>query len=135
MSDLAPPMPHPTPITEPFWNGLVDHKVMLQQCSDCDSWVFYPRSHCSTCLSPNLTWKEVSGEGEIYSYTIAHRPTAPQFRGQEPQWIAVVELAEGVRLNSVIVNANEADLKVGLKVRPYFESDLGDRTLLHFQPR
>ena len=98
------PLPIPTPNSEPFWDGLANHQVMLQQCDDCDAWVFYPRSHCSGCLSPNLTWKQVSGNGTLYSFTVARRPTAPQFVDEIPQLIVVVELSEGVRLNSVMVN-------------------------------
>ena len=130
----TPPMPRPTPTTEPFWKGLAERKVMLQQCSSCEQWIFYPRSHCPHCLSQDLAWKQVSGDGQIYSYTIARRPTAPPFAGSEPQLIAVVELAEGVRMNSVIVNADESQMTVGLKLKPYFESGLGDQTLLYFQP-
>ena len=59
---------------------------------------------------------------------------APQFTGLEPQYIAVVELAEGVRLNTVIVNVEESDLCVGLEVKPVFASDLGEQTLLYFEP-
>jgi uncharacterized OB-fold protein len=128
------PMPRPTPTTQPFWQGLAEGKVLLQQCSDCQHWIFYPRTHCSACLSRNLVWKAVSGKGEIYSFTVARRPTAPQFAGMEPQLIAVVELEEGVRMNSVIVNVKVSDLKVGMQLKPCFESGLGDHTLLYFQP-
>jgi uncharacterized OB-fold protein len=135
MTDLlARPMPIPTPITETFWQGLSEEKVLLQRCRDCQAWVFYPRSNCSNCLSTNLGWQRVSGEGEIYSFTIARRPTAPHFVGMEPQFIAVIELKEGVRMNSVIVNADESELKVGLKVKPVFDASQGDQTLLHFEP-
>lgn len=133
MSDIGPPLPSITPITEPFWAALNAGAVQLQQCDDCGQWVFYPRSHCSACLSPNLTWKTVSGQGQIYSYTVARRPTAPQFAGLEPQYIAVVELDEGVRMNTVIVNAAESDLAVGMKVKPNFQSVDG-QTLLFFEP-
>ena len=76
----------------------------------------------------------MSGHGEIYSFTIARRPTAPQFAGLEPQFIAVIELLEGVRLNSVIVNVEPQQLVVGMKVRPVFVADLGEQTLLYFEP-
>ena len=132
MSELAPPLPSITPITEPFWAALNAGTIQLQQCDDCGQWVFYPRSHCSACLSPNLTWKAVSGLGQIYSFTIARRPTAPQFAGMEPQFIAVVELDEGVRMNSVIVNAAETDLAVGAKVKPVLQQVDG-QTLLFFE--
>ena len=134
MSDVNPPMPVPTPTSQPFWDGLAQGKVMLQRCADCQQWVFYPRSHCSACLSDQLQWQEVSGHGEIYSFTIARRPTAPQFAGMEPQYIAVVELDEGVRLNSVVVNVQAEQLAVGMRVRPVFVSDLGEQTLLYFEP-
>ena len=131
--DLSKPVPNPTPTSQPYWDALAAGDVKLQQCDDCGSWVFYPRSHCSHCLSPILTWKTVSGEGELYSFTIARSPTAPQFAGEEPQYIAVIELNEGIRLNSVLTEVNEADIKVGMKVVPAFHRE-GDATLLYFKP-
>lgn len=133
MNGGLPPMPVPTPVTEAFWQGLNEDKVLLQRCADCHTWVFYPRSNCSGCLSRDLRWQEVSGSGSIYSFTIARRPTAPQFTGMAPQFIAVIELEQGVRLNSVIVHAQESDLKVGLKVKPVFDRS-GEQTLLYFEP-
>ena len=106
-----PPLPQVTATTLPFWQGLEDNKVMLQRCDDCEGFVFYPRSNCSHCLSANLTWCEVSGEGEVYSYTISRRPTAPQFIGMEPQYIVVIELDQGVRMNSVLVGVPEEDIE------------------------
>ena len=127
------PLPIPTPISEPFWKGLVDHQVKLQQCDDCAAWVFYPRSHCNGCLSPNLTWKGVSGSGTLYSYSVARRPTAPQFADDIPQLIVVVELNEGVRLNSVMINVAPEELIIGMAVKPVFQrQDTG--TLLYFEP-
>ena len=131
--DHPKPLPRPTPTSQPFWDGLAEERVMLQRCNDCSHWVFYPRTHCSACLSPNLTWTQVSGKGRIYTYTIAHRPTAPQFEGDSPQFIAVVELAEGVRLNSIIVDADAGALEVGMAVQPFFHKE-GDATLLYFKP-
>ena len=137
------PLPNPTPLTEPFWQGLNEHKILLQHCNACDGWTFYPRSHCSHCLSTDWTWREVSGAGAIYTYTIARRPTAPQFRGSEPQMMAVVELDEGVRLNTLIVSAEENELHVGQRVTPVFiaqpsspkdQTDSEKHTLLYFKP-
>lgn len=128
------PQPRPTPTSEPFWAGLAAQQIRLQQCDDCAGWVYYPRSHCPHCLSPNLTWKDISGEGTLYSYTVAQQPTAPQFTGEEPQLIGVVELKEGVRLNTVMVNVSPEDLKVGMNVKPVF-FQLADSTLLYFEPK
>ncbi len=127
------PEPQPTPTSEPFWSGLIEEKIRLQQCDDCSAWVYYPRSHCPECLSSNLTWKEVSGEGTLYSFTVANQATAPQFTGEEPQLIGVVELVEGVRVNTVMVNVSPEDLKVGMKVLPVFFK-LANSTVLYFEP-
>ena len=127
------PQPRPTPTSEPFWAGLAAQQVRLQQCDDCAGWVYYPRSHCPHCLSSNLTWQDISGEGTLYSFTVAQQPTAPQFAGEEPQLIGVVELKEGVRLNTVMVNVSPEDLKVGMRVKPVF-FQLADTTLLYFEP-
>lgn len=127
------PLPVSTPNSEPFWTGLANHQVTLQQCDDCHGWVFYPRSHCNHCLSDNLTWRQVSGRGTLYTFTIARRPTAPQFADEIPQLIIVVELEEGVRMNSVMVNVEPEDLVVGMPVKPVFHQ-LGGATLLYFEP-
>jgi uncharacterized OB-fold protein len=127
------PSPIPTPNSEPYWNGLANHQVTLQHCDDCDAWVFYPRSHCNNCLSPNLTWRQVSGNGTLYTFTVARRPTAPQFVDDIPRLIIVVELDEGVRMNSVMVNIAPEALTVGMAVRPVFHLQDG-ATLLFFEP-
>lgn len=127
------PQPQPTPTSEPFWLGLSNQQVLLQQCDDCSKWVYYPRSHCPHCLSEKLVWKEVSGEGTLYSFTVARQATAPQFADETPQLIGVVELNEGIRLNTVMINVEAADLKVGMKVKPVFH-ELEDCTLLYFKP-
>jgi len=127
------PLPVPTPTSEPYWQGLADGQVTLQQCDDCSAWVFYPRTHCNGCLSPNLTWKPVSGSGVVYSFTVARRPTAPQFADEILQLIIVVELEQGVRMNAVMVNIAPESLSVGMAVKPVFHHQDG-ATLLYFEP-
>jgi uncharacterized OB-fold protein len=131
--DFPRPLPVPTPTSEPFWSGIKNGQVTLQQCDDCSAWVFYPRSHCNHCLSPNLTWKPVSGKGTLYTFTVARRPTAPQFADEIPQLIVVVELEQGVRMNSLMVNIIPEELSVGMAVKPVFHQQDG-ATLLYFEP-
>lgn len=131
--EMSRPLPVATPTTEPFWDGVRNHKILLQQCNDCTKWVFYPRTNCPHCLSNQLTWREVPGNATIYSFTVARRPTAPHFADEIPQLIAVVELAQGVRMNTNIVNAEPADLQVGLALKPIFKT-IKDATLLCFEP-
>lgn len=132
--EFTRPLPVPTPRSRPFWDALKENRIMIQRCRDCDGWVFYPRSNCSHCLGDRLEWKQVTGEGEVYSCTVARTPTAPHFAAERPQLIAVIQLKEGVRLNSVMVNVNAEDLRVGMQVEPVFDTRFAGCTLLHFEP-
>ncbi|MGR5237699.1 OB-fold domain-containing protein [Vibrio alfacsensis] len=127
------PMPLATAISTPFWQSLKDGVVRIQQCQDCQGWVFYPRNHCSHCLSDQLEWKEVTGEATLYSFTIARVPTMAEFAGNKPQVLAVVQLKEGVQINTTIVGVEEADLTIGMSLKPVFEEvDAEGTTLLQF---
>ena len=90
---------------------------MLQHCTDCDRYVYYPRSHCPGCLTRDLEWRELSGNGVVHTYTVARRPTAPPWSEDVPQLIAVVELDEGPRLTTELVNV-EPDRHRGGDARP-----------------
>lgn len=129
------PLPVPTPATQPFWDALKQHKVQIQQCNDCNKWVYYPRRFCPGCLGENLAWKDISGNGTVYTYTVALRPTAPPWDGDVPQLLAVVELDEGPRLTTELKNVEPAAIEVGMKVKPVFDDIAGeDITLLRYEP-
>jgi uncharacterized OB-fold protein len=128
------PLPTPTPTSAPFWDGLREGVIKLQKCNECGIWVFYPRSRCSGCLSDSLEWREVSGNATLYTYTIARQPTSPHFATEVPQHLAVVELDEGVRLTTTLVNVREGDIQIGMRLKPYFEPVTDDVTLLRYQP-
>lgn len=125
------PLPHPTEISAPYWEGLKAHEVRIQKCDRGHS-LFFPRTHCPECGSRALTWQTVSGEGSIYSFTIARIPTMPEFTDEMPQALAVVELKEGVRINTTIVGVEPEAIKVGMAVRPVFDDRPGEVTLLRF---
>src|SRR5579875_771062 len=129
------PLPTPTPLTEPYWQGLRRHEVWMQRCAACGRYIFYPRSNCPFCLSDRRDWRQITAEGTLYTFTIARRPTAPAFADETPQKIAVVELDEGPRLTTTLVNVAPEAIRIGMRVRPYFD-DLADApiTLLRFQP-
>lgn len=132
---LAKPMPQPTPVSRPFWDGLRDNRVLIQRCGACDAWVFYPRSRCHHCLSDDLAWHQVSGTGTLYTFTIARQPTAPFFADEVPQRLAVVELDEGVRLTTTLVEVDDADVRVGMRLRPVFDRVSDEVTLLRYAPQ
>ena len=112
---------------------LKQHRLTIQRCSDCQGWVFYARSHCPHCLSDKLTWQEIPGKGQIYSYTIARLPTLSEFADEVPQLLAVIQLDEGPRINTTLVGIPPEKIVVGMRVKPVFD-DSGETTLLRFTP-
>lgn len=126
------PLPQPTPISAPFWEGLKAHQVRIQQCNDCGHWIFFPRAHCSACASTSLHWRDISGAGTVYTYTVARVPTLPEFADEMPQKLAVIQLDEGPHLNTTLVGIDESELRVGMRVRPVFDERPGTVTLLRY---
>lgn len=126
-------MPAATKISAPFWQALKEDQLKIQQCNSCDGWVFYPRNHCTHCFSHDLEWKQISGEGILYSYTLTRIPTMPEFSDEMPQALAVIELAEGVRINTTLIDVEEGDIKIGMAVKPVFDKvSIDGETLLRF---
>lgn len=131
---LEKPLPVPTPVSQPYWSALNEQRVVIQRCGDCQAWVFYPRNRCSSCLSENLSWHEVSGMGTLYTFTLTRQPTSPHFVDDMPQKLAIVELAEGVRLTTTLVNVEEDAIKVGMAVKPVFDQVSDEITMLRYEP-
>ena len=129
---LIPPI---TELTQPYWEASRRGKLVIQQCSACRHRLFPPRVNCPQCGSRELAWESVSGKGVIYTYTIAHRPPHPVMAEQCPLAIAVVELAEGPRMMSNVVDCNPGEVKIGMKVQVAFEAiDDSDEVLPVFKP-
>lgn len=128
------PLPQPTALSQPFWDGLKAHEVRIQQCSVCQHWVFFPRAHCPACGSRHLNWQTVGGEGQLYSFTVTRIPTLPEFSDEMPQLLAVVALDEGPHINTTLVGVAPAALTVGQRVRPVFDDRPGAATLLRYTP-
>jgi uncharacterized OB-fold protein len=129
------PLPQPTPTTQPFWDGLRERKIRMQFSPSGDRWTFYPRVLMPGTLADDLEWREVSGLGTLYSFTIARRPTAPHWADSLPQLLAIVELDEGPRVTTEIVNVEPDDIRVGMRLQPVFADQPGsDVTLLFYEP-
>ena len=132
--DPAPIVPEPTPTSQPFWDALSEGRVEIQRCDDCGAWVHYPRARCNSCLSDALTWTGVSGEGTVYTFTVARQPTTPAFAGVENPIIAVVELDEGPRVTTSLEEVEPADVAIGMRVTPVFVPASDQITLLRHRP-
>ncbi len=129
------PLPVPTPTTQPFWDAVQQHRLVLQFSPGTGQWVYYPRSHAPGTLADDLEWREASGMGTVYTFTVARRPTAPAWEGASPQLIAVVELDEGPKVTTELVGIAPDAIRIGLRVRAVCDnSPDSDITLLRFAP-
>jgi len=128
------PLPEPSPLTEPFWQGLREREVRIQRCPDCQRYIFYPRALCPHCLSEGLEWVRASGRGRVYSYTVVRRAMHPAFQPEVPYVFAIIELEEGVRLPSNVINCRPEDVRVDMRVKAVYDDVTPEITLLKFEP-
>jgi uncharacterized protein len=119
--------------SRPYWEGLAQGELRIQRCNSCSKAVFYPRSICPHCHADQLSSIVASGKGTIYSYTVAHQAFG-SFAADVPFVVAIVELEEGARMMSRIVDAPRERVKVGTVVRVTFEQVGEDLTLPYFRP-
>ncbi len=136
MPDINRPKPLPV-ITEEsrsFWEGCREGKLLLQYCDQCQRYQFYPRLYCMQCGSETLRWVEASGRGVIYSYTVIHQNKSPEFANDTPYNVAIVQLEEGPRMLSNIVDIALTDLRVDLPVIVVFDPVSDRISLPRFRP-
>ena len=100
---MRKPMPEPTPVSAPFWEALAERRIRIQYSPSSDEYVFYPRTLAPRTLAGDLEWREISGDGTLYTFTVARRPTAPFWADRVPQLLAVVQWDEGPRLTTELV--------------------------------
>ena len=127
------PLPSPTAVSRPYWDGLKEREIRLQRCDSCGNLQFYPRPSCRACGGVALTWEAVPGRGQVYSATVIHRPPYQAFAGDVPYVYAIVELDSGPRLVTNVVTDDVDAVTIGMRVTARFE-DVDDVTLLKFEP-
>jgi uncharacterized protein len=126
------PLPTPTDVSRPYWDGLKLGEIRLQRCTSCADLQFYPRSMCRTCGARALEWEVVGNTGVVYSATVIHRPPMEAFASSVPYVYAIVELDAGPRLVTNIVADDVESVRIGMPVTAQFD-DEGDVTLLRFR--
>jgi uncharacterized OB-fold protein len=128
-------MPQPMADSEavPWWEAAGEHRLVVQRCTECSHTRLPPAPICPECRSERSDWQEVSGRGEIYSYTVVHRPIA--LDQEVPFVVAVIALegAGGVRMITNIVDADHAALAIGLPVEVVWEDMSDDLSIPRFK--
>jgi uncharacterized OB-fold protein len=131
MARLEPPV---TPLTEPFWEATRDERLLVQWCRACDAGIYWPRQVCPGCLGTDLTWRPAAGTGTVYACNVMHQPGNPMMADRVPYVLALVDLAEGVRMATNIVGCEPDEVRVGMAVRVGWEPLSDGRNLPVFAP-
>ncbi len=130
-------IPAMTELTSPYWQAARQGRLLVQECQQCHQLWHPPLPACPGCHHRGGMpgWREVSGLGTVYSYTVVTHPTHYEFADLVPYVVAIVELAEGPRLVTGITGCAPRDVRVGMAVRATFVPVTGDITLPYFEPR
>ena len=119
--DYKKPRPHVDEENRWFWEACARHELVLQRCTRCSRIRFYPRALCPACLSGETHYLRASGRGRVYTFTVTHQNQAPGFRDGLPYVMAYVELEEGPRILTNIVETPPDEVKIGMPVEVVFE--------------
>ncbi|MGF6602987.1 putative OB-fold protein [Paraburkholderia sp. GAS448] len=130
---MSRPLPQPTTETAPFWDAARAGRLAIQRCTACARHQFYPRPFCTACLCDDMEWIDACGRGRIYTYTICRIAANPAMADKVPYAIAMIDLEEGVRMLTQIVDSDLDQLGVGAPVEVVFESVSDDITLPQFK--
>jgi uncharacterized OB-fold protein len=113
--------------TEPFWEATKSHELRYQVCDACGEVVFYPRRHCTACTGLDLTWHTSAGTGTIYTFSVIRRSQHPAFMDMVPYVIAWVDVDEGFRTMTHILDVDPDDPASGLEIGARVEVSWVDR--------
>ena len=129
-------LPRPTEVDLPHWDGLKRHELLLQRCTGCATFVWYPAEICPTCHELTLEWTPVEAAGSVYSFTAQYQRTGSRFDGEIPYVSAVVELrdAPGVTMGARLTGVDPESVTIGMSVIGEFVDATPEVTVLRFRP-
>jgi hypothetical protein len=139
MTPIAKKIPRPMPRpgtymdTAPFWRAANDGKLLIQVCTETGRPQFFPRPVSLATGRKTVAWREASGRGTVYSFTVT-RNAWPGHEDRAPYVCALIDLEEGVRMLANLVNADIAGLRIGMPVRLTWERLSDDINYPAFEP-
>ena len=129
------PLPRILPESEEYWKAAKRHELFLQRCKNCGQVIYFPRIICFKCLSDKLEWFKAKGYGTVYSYTIIHYQVAHEsFKSDMPYIYAIIDLDEGARMISNVINIDLLKVKIGMRVKVIFEDVTNEVSIPKFEP-
>ncbi len=121
------PSPVVTVETQPFWTAAREGRFIVSVCTACGKAHWYPRAICPFCAGGEVQWRDASGKGTIYTFSVMRR-------AKEPYVIAYVTLAEGPTMMTNIVDCDFDALRIGQPVAVVFKATENGQSVPMFKP-
>jgi len=132
--EMRKPLPIPTKWSKPFWDAAREHRLVLKKCKICGNIDHPPYLYCTNCHADEHEWIEASGKGRLYAYTINYFGVPFPFWDDMPYVIAMIDLPEGPRVISNIVQCDHEKLVNGMELEVVFEDVSEDFSLPKWRP-
>jgi uncharacterized protein len=126
------PAPVVTDDSAVFWDAAAGRQLVAQRCSGCDALRHPPRPMCPHCHSLEFQAAQLSGTGTLYSYAVLHHPRNPAF--DYPVLAALVDLDEGIRMVSNLVDVEPAGIEIGMRLEVTYAQAAGEQWVPVFRP-
>ncbi len=133
MSQYRKPLPRITAENRPFWEAARRHELRLQRCGACGRFWYPPGPVCPECLSERFEWTRVGGRGTVSSWVVFHKAYFPAFADEIPYAVVQVELEEGPRLISNLVDVPPGQIRIGMPVEVVFDDVTPEISLPRFR--
>jgi len=119
--EIKKPRPTIDPDSKIYWDAANDNKLMVQYSIETKEYFLYSKQLTNAAGSKNIEWRQVSGKGKIYSFTIVYAPAGPAFKDDTPYIVASIELDEGARIISNLLTDDIEKVSIGDYVKVVFE--------------
>ena len=128
-------LPTPDDDTRLFWEAAERGRLLIKRCASCGRAHHYPRPFCPYCWSRDVAWEQAQGTGTVYTYSVVHKNDLPPFNERVPYVAAIVELDEGPRIMTNVVDCDTEAVAVGMPVEVAFRALDTELTIPVFHPR
>lgn len=130
---LSRPVPVPDADSEPFWEACREQRLVVQRCTTCGQRRFPPIGICHVCRGWDFEWVEVT-RGTIYSWVVIHHSPIESLRKELPYVVAVIDLGDGVRIPTQLINVEPESVQAGIEVEVEWQEIDGGLSLPFFAP-
>tara|TARA_R100000306_G_scaffold28952_1_gene31926 strand:- start:109 stop:507 length:399 start_codon:yes stop_codon:yes gene_type:complete len=117
----------------PYWQGVADEQLLFQQCESCEHRWMVPREACAQC-GGGASWRNATGAGTVYSYSVVRRAPTKDLRDKAPYVLALIDLAEGPRMMSWVIDTPVESVTIGMAVEVVFDAGPAGTLLPMFRP-